>query len=39
VFIFTFLRKGGGLAKRKALIWGGCIVFFYALWVISMVRA
>jgi hypothetical protein len=39
VFIFTFLRKGGGLARGKALFWGGCILVFYALWVIGMVRA
>jgi len=39
VFIFTFLRKEGGLARGKALFWGGCILLFYALWVIGMVRA
>jgi len=39
VFIFTFVRKGGGLAMGKALFWGGCILIFYVLWVIGMVRA
>ena len=39
IFIFTFLKKEGGLAKRRALVWGGCIIIFYFLWIMGMVRA
>jgi hypothetical protein len=39
MFIFTFLRKEGGLARGKALLWGGSTAFFYFLWILGMVRA
>jgi hypothetical protein len=39
IFIFTFLKSEGGLSRRNALIWGGCTVGFYVLWVLGMVRA
>lgn len=39
IFIFTFLKREGGLAKRRALLWGGCTIIFYFLWIVGMVRA
>ena len=39
IFIFTFLKAGGGIARRKALIWGACTILFYILWILGMVRA
>jgi len=38
-FIFSFLKAGGGLARRRALFWGGCTIGFYGLWIMGMVRA
>lgn len=38
-FIFKAITEEGGLHRRKALYWGGLIVFCYALWIIGMARA
>jgi hypothetical protein len=38
-FIVRSFQGGGRFNCRSAMIWGGCFIFFYALWVVGMLRA
>jgi len=38
-FIIKSFPGGGRFNGRSAMIWGGCFIFFYALWVVGMLNA
>ena len=38
-FIFRAIDEENRLHPRRAAVWGGLIVFFYALWVVGLVKA
>lgn len=38
-FIIKVFPAIGGFRSKMALLWGGCVLVFYSLWVVSMVHA
>ncbi|MFH1624726.1 MAG: hypothetical protein ABID54_06165 [Pseudomonadota bacterium] len=38
-FIFRVFTGEKGFDGRRALLWGGVIIIFYALWIVGMIRA
>jgi hypothetical protein len=38
-FIIKSFPTGGRFNGRSAMIWGGCLIIFYALWVVGMLNA
>jgi hypothetical protein len=38
-FIVRVFPPGGRFNRMAAMIWGGCFLFFYALWVVGMMNA
>ncbi|MBI4619766.1 MAG: hypothetical protein HY739_06355 [Desulfobacterales bacterium] len=38
-FIFRVFTGEKGFDSRRALLWGGLIIIFYALWIVGMMRA
>lgn len=38
-FIFRSFGEDDSFYAKRGLFWGGFVVFFYALWVLGMLRA
>jgi hypothetical protein len=38
-FIFRVFPSKDHFEARQALVWGGCTIVFYALWVVGLVNA